>query len=146
MTSNRKEAGFSLIKMLLVLAILAGGAWAGYLVLPVYNTYWKVQDAFGSVARNLTNLSESEIRGRLPDVLHVDYIEPSDLPQAFYDHLNIKADGGRVEIASSYHVSVWLLGKPESAGQDENRIASTMDGLRAKGRLDFYFHPYAKTP
>ena len=105
-----------------------------------------MQDAFNSVTHNLSNRSEDEIRGRLPDIFRVAYIKPSNLPKEFYDHLNIKADGGHVEIASSYHVSVWLLGRPESAGHDEDRIASTMDRLRTKGRLDFYFHPYAKTP
>jgi hypothetical protein len=146
MNPGRSEAGFSLIKMLLVLAVLAGGAWTGYLVFPLYNTYWKVQDAFKSATRNLTNLPESEIRGRLPDLLHVVYVEPSDLPQEFYDHLDIKAGDGRVEISSSYHVSVWLLGRPATMEQDEDHTASTIDKLRAKGRLEFYFHPYAKTP
>jgi len=149
MHMNRNEAGFSLIKMFLVLAILAGAVSAAYRIIPVYNTYWKVQDTFDSVAHNLSDRSESEIRIRLPDLLHVQYVNRSDLPKAFYDNLEIKADGGRVEISSRYHVSVWLLGKPERAPDQDEQAGSEPQGLdkwRNKARLDFDFHPHAETP
>lgn len=147
MIPNRNEAGFSLIKMLLVLAILGGALRVGYLILPAYSVYWKVQDTFESLTRNLSNLSESAIRGRLPDALHVQGLLPSDLPQAFYDHLNIQADGTHLEISSDYHVAVWLLGKPERVDRSVNKTdLQGVEKLQYRGRMVFHFHPYAKTP
>jgi len=145
----RHQEGFSVIKLLFFLAVLAAGTVAGYKIIPVYNTYWKVQDGLESVSRNLSNQSADNIRGRLPDIFHAKYIEFNDLPQEFYDNLQIEADGGRVEISSSYHVTVWLLGPVESVNPDAEYAAKDlkgMDKLRDRARIDYDFEPYAETP
>jgi len=145
----RNQEGFSVIKFLFFLAVLAAGTWATYNILPVYNTEWKVQNALDAASRELTNLSADRIRVKLPAIFHVQYIGINDLPQEFYDNLEIKKEAGKVEISSTYHVTVWLLGPLESVNPDEEYTARDlkgMDKLRAKGRLDFDFEPYAETP
>jgi len=145
----RYQEGFSVIKLLLVLAVLAAGTWATYNILPVYNAYWKVQDVFEAASRNLADQPEDEIRAKFPDLFHVKYLAHDDLPQEFYDNLRIKADGGRVEISSSYHVTLWLLGPLEGIDPDEaytDKDLKGMDKLRDKARLDYDFEPYAETP
>jgi len=145
----RYQKGFSVIKLLFILAVLAAGTVAAYKIIPVYNTYWKVQDALESVSRNLSNQSAENVRVRLPSIFHAKYIALNDLPREFYDNLQIKADGSRVEISSSYHVTVWLLGPVESVNPDAEYTARDlkgMDKLRDKARIDYDFKPYAETP
>jgi len=143
------QEGFSMIKLLLILAVLAAGTWSGYNIIPVYNTYWKTQDALESVTRNLVNQSPQRIRARLPEILRVKYVAQGDLPQEFYDNLEIKSDSGRIEISSSYHITLWLLGPLESVNPDEeytDKDLKGMDKLRDKARIDYDFEPYAETP
>ena len=145
----RHQQGFSVIKFLFVLALLGIGTWTAYNIVPVYNTYWKTQDALESVARNLTNLTPQRILAKLPDVFHVKYIGPNDLPQEFYDNLDIRKEDGRIDISSTYHVTVWLLGPLESVNPDEeytDKDLKGMDKLRDKARVDFDFEPHAETP
>jgi len=145
----RHQKGFSVVKLLFVLAVLAAGTVAAYKIIPVYNTYWKVQDTLESVSRNLSNQPANNIRARLPDIFHAKYIGYNDLPQEFYDNLQIEADGSKVEISSAYHVTLWLLGPLESVNPDEPYTAKDlkgMDKIRDKARLDFDFEPYAETP
>ena len=139
----RNQAGFSLIRLLFWLAVLSGLVWTGYQVIPVYNTYWNVQDTFKGISRDMASDSAETIRERLPDLLHIKYIAPSDLPKAFYKNLKIQADGNHVAISSHYHVTVWLLG-PVTGGN--GALPSGMDRLRNKARLDFDFKPHAATP
>ncbi len=146
---TERQRGFSFIKTMLVLAVLSAGAWAAYNVLPVYNAYWKVQDVFESAARNMAGSTASEIRARLPDLFFVKYLKHDDLPQEFYDNLDIRADGNRVTMTSSYHVTVWLLGPVESVDPDSDYDPAAlrgMDRLRDALRLDFDFEPHAETP
>ena len=49
----RRQAGFSMIKLLFWLGMLAAIAWSTYLILPVYTTYWKVQDALSSISEGM---------------------------------------------------------------------------------------------
>ncbi|HXH73119.1 MAG TPA: DUF4845 domain-containing protein [Mariprofundaceae bacterium] len=145
----RDERGFSLIKFLMLLAILAGGVWYGYNVLPVYNAEWKIQDAFDAISRDMTNSSEQDIRSRLPDLFHIKYLAYNDVPKEFYDNIRIDVSNGRVNISSSYHVTVWLLGPVQSVDPNSDYAPSDlkgMDRLRAKLRLDFDFEPHAETP
>ncbi len=144
-----RERGFSFIKLLFWLSILGGVVWYGWLLVPVYNANWKVQDAFEAVARNMPNASESEIRARLPDLFKVKYIAPGDLPDEFYDNIEIKADGDRVEISSYYHVTIWPLGPVESVDPESDYDPESlkgMDRVRDRLRLDFDFEPHAETP
>ncbi|HXH64134.1 MAG TPA: DUF4845 domain-containing protein [Mariprofundaceae bacterium] len=145
----RKQAGFSMIKLMFWLALLAGGVWYGYNVIPVYNTYWNVKDVFKSISRDMASDNEATIRERLPDIMHVKYIAHEDLPPAFYKNLEIKADGNRVDISSYYHVTVWLLGPVQgvdSSSPYDKKDLKGMDRLRDKARLDFDFEPHAETP
>jgi len=144
-----REGGFSFIKLMLFLAVLAAGSWTAYNVLPVYNAYWKVQDVFESASRNLTDKSAEEIRARLPELFFVKYLNEKDLPDEFYDNLEIRNEGGRVTLSSSYHVTVWLLGPVESVDPDSDydpHELRGMDRLRDALRLDFDFEPHAETP
>lgn len=138
-----------MIRLIFILAVLSAGIWSAYNIIPVYNTEWKVQDAFDAVASNLSNKPAEAIRAKLPDIFHVKYIAHNDLPVEFYDNLQIRADGHRVEISSAYHVTLWLLGPLESVNTDEDYAASDlkgMDVLRDKARMDYDFEPYAETP
>ena len=73
----------------------------------------------------------------------------TDVPQAFYDNMEIKADAGRVEISSFYHVEVWFLGPVEGIDPDSEYTEADlkgMDKIRYKLHQEFDFEPYAKTP
>jgi hypothetical protein len=138
-----------MVKLMFILAILGFGTWSTYLVLPVYSTYWKVQDAFEAMAHNMADKSVDAISVRMPEVFKIKYIASDDVPQEFYDNLVIKADGNRVELYSSYTVTVWLFGEVEGVDPDSEYDSGDikgMDLLREKGRLDFAFEPYAETP
>jgi len=138
---HSREAGFSMIKLMFILAILGGGAWVGYNIFPVFNAKWKVQDTFKGITQNMAENTETEIRNRLPDLFRVKYLNHDDLPQEFYDNLSITATGSSVTISSSYHVTLWLLGPLQSANPNEyNEVdLKGMDKLRAKARVDYDF-------
>jgi len=143
------ERGFSMIRVLFFLAILGGGVWYGWLLIPVYNANWKVQDVFESVARNMSDESQEAVAVRLPELLKIKYLYHDDVPQEFYDNITIKADGDRVEVSSYYHVTIWPLGPVEGVDPNKEYNASDlkgMDKIRDKFRLDYDFEPYAETP
>lgn len=143
------ERGFSKIKLLFLLVVIGFGVFAGYEIVPVYNAKWKIQDTFDGVVRNMANSSESEIRQRLPELFKIKYLSHGEVPEEFYTHIAIKADGNRVEISSQYHVTVWLLGPVEGVDPDTDYDESDlkgMDKIRHKLRFDFDFEPYAETP
>jgi len=145
----RNEQGFSMFKMMFLGVVIAAGVVYAYMIIPVYNAYWKVQDTFEGVSRSMADSNESAIRRRLPDLFHIKYLAAGEVPQEFYDNLEIKADGGRVEISSYYHVTVWLIGPVEGVDPNSDYTESDlkgMDKLRAKLRQDFDFEPYAETP
>jgi len=143
------ERGFSLIKFLVLLVVLAGGIWYGYTILPVYNAEWKIQDTFEAVSRDMTDATEEDIRARLPTLFHIQYLDPKDVPREFYSNIHIEVSDGRVSISSSYHVTVWPLGPVQSVDPDSDYDPSQLKGmdlLRAKLRRDFDFEPHAETP
>lgn len=145
----QRQAGFSTIKGMFWLALIGAAVWLAALLLPPWITYWQVQDAFESVARQMAHAQESEIRQRLPQVFQVMQVDTEDVPQAFYDNLQIEADGNRVSLSSEYRVTVWLLGPPEQVDPEDPQSVATaqgMDLLRLKGRVDFDFAPHAETP
>lgn len=145
----RNEQGFSIIKLMFFLSVLAGVVWYGWLLIPMYNAQWKVQDAFDAVSRNMADASEEAIYQRLPDLFRIKYIYHNDLPEEFYDNIKVKADGGRIEISSYYHVTIWPLGPVESVDPESDydpKELKGMDKIRDKLRLDYDFEPYAETP
>ena len=145
----KNEYGFSMIKLLFIVALIGAAVGFGFKIIPVYNAQWKVQDAFEALSRNMANRDETSIRKRLPTLFKMKYLASGDLPQEFYDNIEITADGGKVEISSEYHVTVWLLGPVEGVDPDSDYDESElkgMDKIRHKLRQDFDFEPYAKTP
>jgi len=143
------ERGFSVIKFLMLLAALAGGTWYGYIVIPVYNAEWKIQDTFETVARTMSDKSEKEIHQRLPELLRIKYLDQRDVPAEFFQNIQIQSENGRVTISSSYHVTVWPLGPVQSEDPNSDYDATGLKGMdlmRHKLRLDFDFEPYAETP
>ncbi|MDQ6968581.1 MAG: DUF4845 domain-containing protein [Mariprofundaceae bacterium] len=145
----RNEQGFSMIKMMFWGAIIASGVVYAYMIIPVYNAYWKVQDTFDGVVNSMSDSTESAIRRRLPDLFKIQYLAAGEVPQEFYDDLTIKAEDGKVEISSYYHVTVWFIGPVEGVNPNskyDEADLKGMDKLRAKLRQDFDFDVYAKTP
>jgi len=144
----RYEQGFSMIKMMFWGAVVSAAVVYAYMVIPVYNAYWKVQDTFEGVVHSMSDSDERAILRRLPDLFHIKYLAPRDVPQEFYDNLDVKSDAGNVEISSSYHVTIWFIGPVEgvdpNSDYEENDLKG-MDKLRAKLRQDFDFDPYAAT-
>ncbi len=143
------ERGFSVIKLMLILATLGGVVWYGWLLIPIYNAQWKVQDAFDAVSRNMANASEDAVYRRLPELFKIKYIYHNDLPEEFYENIKVKAEGNRIEVSSYYHITIWPLGPVEGVDPDEDYDANDlkgMDKIRDKLRLDFDFEPYAETP
>ncbi len=145
----KNEYGFSMTKLLIVLALIGSAVLAGYKILPVYNAQWNIQDAFEAISRNMADSDEAKIRKRLPTLFKMKYLAHGDVPQEFYDNIVINADGGKVEISSEYHVTVWLLGPVEGVDPDSEYDESDLEGMdkiRHKLRQDYDFEPYAKTP
>ncbi|MDX8407840.1 MAG: hypothetical protein R8L58_05595 [Mariprofundaceae bacterium] len=149
MQMRQREQGFSVIKLMLFLGLLGGVVWYGWLLIPIYNAQWKVQDAFDAVSRNMANASEEEVYNRLPELFKIKYIYHNDLPEEFYENIKVKAEGGRIEVSSYYHVTIWPLGPVEDVDPESEYDAAElkgMDKIRDKLRLDFDFEPYAQTP
>jgi len=144
----QRERGFSIIKLMFILAVLGFGSWSAYVIFPVYSTYWQVQDAFEAMSHNMSDQSADTVRARLPEIFRIKYIAKDDLPEEFYDNLEIKADGSRVELSSYYTVTVWLFGEVQDADPEDYSVDELkgLDLLRDKGRLDFEFEPIAATP
>lgn len=146
---RRDEQGFSTIKLMLGLAIIFCAAWVALEVVPVYNANWKIQDTFDGVVRNMSDADEAAIRKRLPDLYKIKYLAPGDVPQAYYDNLQINADGNGVSISSNYHVTIWLMGPVQEVDPESDYSESDlkgMDKIRHKLRIDLDFEPYAETP
>ena len=150
MQAQQREHGFSVIKLMLFLGLLGGVVWYGWLLIPVYNAQWKVQDAFDALSRNMAaNANEAAIRARLPELFKIKYIYHNDLPEEFYENIKIKADGNRIEVSSYYHITIWPLGPVEDVDPELEYDAADlkgMDKIRDKLRLDYDFEPYAQTP
>jgi len=145
----KNEYGFSMIKLLFIGAFIGAAVVVGFTISPVYNAKWKIQDTFEGLSRSMADSDEIRIRNRLPALFKMKYLARGDVPQEFYDNIEITADGGKVEISSEYHVTVWLLGPVEGVDPDSEYDESElkgMDKIRHKLRQDFDFEPYAKTP
>ncbi|MDX8396927.1 MAG: hypothetical protein R8K49_01255 [Mariprofundaceae bacterium] len=144
----KHEQGFSLIKLMFWTAVLGAGVIYAYMVIPVYNAYWKVQDTFEGVSRSMASASESEIRARLPDLYKIKYLAAGEVPEEFYSNLRIKSVDAGVEISSYYHVTIWFLGPVEGVDPTSDytdKDLKGMDKIRDRLRQEFDFEPYAKT-
>jgi len=148
---TKKMKGFSIFKMMIWGMILGGGGLYATAVWPIYSSYWKTQDTFDGIVKNLSKLSEQSIRERLPDLLRTQYLSPESLPKEFYEHLEVTSDGeGYVKISSSYHITAWFLGQPNVGDSDSESdegvaIQSKWDNFRKQWKEDFEMKPYAES-
>jgi len=145
---NRMK-GFSILAMMIWGLILSGAGLYAAAVWPIYNTYWKTQDTFDGVVKNLSELSEQSIRERLPQLLRTQYLNPNELPEEFYKHLEIVSDGnGYVKISSEYHITAWFLGEPEQAASESNEgvtVQSKWRHIQSQLKEEFDMKPYAES-
>jgi len=146
---KRHQSGFSTIKLLLGLAILAAVVSIGFQLVSFHKTSWSVQDVFDNISSKMVGTSEANIRQKLPTLFKIGYIDRDDVPQEFYDNLLIKVSSKRVEISSSYTETIWPLGSVENRDEDgtyDPLELTGLDVLRDKMRYDLYFEPFAETP
>ena len=144
--------GFSKIKLLLVLMVIALMVDVGFQVIPIYDVKMSVQSALDSIATNRSDLSEAEVRQKLPEILQAQYVDPAhDLPEAFFDNLVIVSADGKLDISTYYHAEAWLLGMPKiyeelDIGEEPQDPLSLLEQLQVKMRMDFDFDIEAHTP
>jgi len=147
MVKNMK--GFSVLRMMVWGIILGGGVLYVAAVLPIYNNYGKAQTTFDGIVKHSSDLSAQEIRQQLPDLLKIQYLQPEDLPQAFYNNLKITTDGnGSVKISSAYHVTAWFLGKPDqfhAAPNEAVTVANKWEHIRRQFKQEFDMKPHAES-
>jgi len=143
------EKGFSMIRMMIWGIILGGSVLYVSTMWPIYSTYWKVEDAFEGAIKHLSTLSPPALRARLPDLLNTQYIRADSLPKEFYDHLEIKSDGkGSMKISSSYHITAWFLGEPDSNQSEietKGKIGKKWNHLRGQWKKELEFKPHAES-
>ncbi|MDQ6969689.1 MAG: hypothetical protein Q9M16_04185 [Mariprofundus sp.] len=147
--SNQIETGFSVVKMLFWLAVIGFVFVNGSAVGLAYYNNTKVQDSFDHLSRKMPAAAEPEIRLKLQEVFHVQYIDKKDLPDEFYDALQIKTTGQGFEISSAYMVTVWPFGRVEERdefGEYDPENLTGLESLRDKTRIDLFFKPYAISP
>ncbi|MDX8411953.1 MAG: hypothetical protein R8K46_08830 [Mariprofundaceae bacterium] len=145
----RRQAGFSMVKLLFWLGMLTTIVWSTYLILPVYTTYWKVQDALSSISEGMIGETETKVRQRLPEIFKIKYIARKDLPDEFYRNLIVEASEERLLLESEYDETVWFLGLLKDVDPDgyyEEEELKGLDIIRLRGRVEFHFSPYAEFP
>ena len=136
-----------MLKLLVGLAVLGFIMFNAGLVGYAYYTNSKVQSSFdGLVNSKMAHASAADVKQRMYELFSVQYLDRDDLPQAFFENLNIHATGDMLEISSSFDETIWPFGKVEAVDADgayDAAALSGMDVLRAKTRIDLVFKPYA---
>ncbi|MDQ6990853.1 MAG: hypothetical protein Q9M11_03885 [Mariprofundaceae bacterium] len=146
---KQHEKGFSIIKMMIWGMII--GALGLYVtaVLPIYNTYWKIQGAFDGAIKNLSTLSEQGLRNRLPELLKTQYLNLESLPEEFRENLEVISNSeGYMKISSSYHITAWFLGQPDAINAESSKgvnLTTKWNHLRSQWKKEFEFKPYAES-
>jgi hypothetical protein len=138
-----------MFKWLFWLALIGGGVFVGAQVIPVYYNNLKVQNIFEGTAENLVTQTEGEVKRRIDELFKIQTVDLQALPPEFFDNLTISKENGKLQIGTEYHITLWLLGPPESVNPDEAYKESEvkpMDKLKLRARMDFDFAPYAETP
>ena len=138
-----------MFKLLFWLALIGGSVFIGGQVIPVYYNNLKVQNVFEGTAENLVTETEGAVKRRIDELFKIQTIDLQALPPEFFDNLTISKEDGKLQIATEYHITLWLLGPPESVDPDKEYKESEvkpMDKLRLRARMDFDFAPYAETP
>jgi len=147
----RSQQGFSLINLMVVLALLAAIVDIGYQVIPIYNVKGSVQAMFDSMTAHQSKLTEKEVKAKLPEVMRIQYIDPdTDVPAEFFDNLVIVSEGGKLDMSTYYHQEAWLLGMPKPFADpylaEDDMTLNVWQQLQVKARLDFDFDIAAHTP
>ncbi|MDQ6964423.1 MAG: hypothetical protein Q9M13_05830 [Mariprofundales bacterium] len=147
----RVQQGFSVVSLLVVLLVLAAMVDVGYQVIPIYNVKGSVESLFDSIVKNKPNLTEKQLKVKIPELMEVQYIDPnSDVPEEFFDNLVVVSEGGKMDLSTFYHQEAWLLGMPKPfedpyLAEDEMEL-SFWEKMQVKARLDFDFEIAAHTP
>jgi len=138
-----------MFKLLFWLALIGGGVFVGGQVIPVYYNNLKVQNIFEGASENLSTQTEDEVKRRIDELFKIQTVDLQALPPEFFDNLIISKEDGKLQVGTEYHITLWLLGPPESVDPDEDYKESEvkpMDKLRLRARMDFDFAPYAESP
>jgi len=146
---DNEEAGFSVLKLLLWLAVAGFVLLNGALIGSAYYNNSKVQECFESLSSKMPEANESEIRAKMDALFRMQYIAADDLPDAFYAALQINATGNGVEISSLYQITIWPFGAVEAVDEFGEYGLDDLQGLdilKHKARLDLSFEPYAISP
>lgn len=147
--SGQSECGFSVIKLLLWLSTLGFILFNGFLVLHAHYTNGQVQHCFeGLVHSDRAWEGEAEVRQKLDDLLSLQYLEKTDLPEEFYDELRIRVTAEMVDVSSSYMVTIWPFGRVEHVdelGEYDPDALNGLDLLRDRTRIDLLFEPHASS-
>jgi hypothetical protein len=138
-----------MFKLLFWLALIGAGVFVGGQTIPVYYNNLKVQNIFEGTAENLSSQTEGEIKRRIDELFKIQTVDLQALPPEFFDNLSISKEDGKLQIGTEYHITLWLLGPPESVDPDKDYKESEvkpMDKLRLRARMDLDFSPYAESP
>jgi hypothetical protein len=143
---RRSERGFSVFKLLLVLAVAGFLGLNGALIGNAYYVNSKAQHCFNLLAQSMPTASVPEARAKLDDLFRLQYLYKEDLPSEFYDALQIKATGDMLEVSAHYSVTVWPFGKVADVDENDTydpAALTGLDALRDQTRIDLTFEPYA---
>jgi len=146
MANRHSERGFSVFKMLLVLAVACFLALNGAQIGNAYYVNSKAQHCFNLLVESMPTASAVEARNKLGELFRLQYLYHEDLPSGFYDALQIKATGEMLEVSSHYSVTVWPLGKVADVDENDTydpAALTGLDALRDQTRIDLNFKPYA---
>jgi len=138
-----------MFKLLFWLALIGGGIFVGAQVIPVYYNNLRIENIFEGVAQNMNDKPENEVRGRITELLVIQSVDFKILPDDFIQNIVVNNENGKLQVSSEYHVVLWLLGKPQSVGPEEEYKESDvkpMDKIRLRARMDFDFAPSKQTP
>jgi hypothetical protein len=102
--SRPRQRGSSRLKFIIFLAFLVAMIYVGVKVIPILFTNMQFQDAIQSTARfaSVNRQSVDDIRASV-----LKEAESEDIPVTAQD-IHVKGDGGHVEIAADYSVTVNL--------------------------------------
>jgi len=138
-----------MLKWGFLLGLIAAGVFVGGQVIPVYYNNMKIENVFEGVTTSLADQNVSKVKGRMFELLDIQNIDRKSLPKTFFENLEVTKDEGKLQVGSTYHIRLWLLGEPKSVNPDQDYKESDvkgMDKLRLKLRMDFDFAPFAETP
>jgi len=103
--SVRRQRGASRLKLTIFIAIAVALLYTGVKVIPILVNDFQFQDAIESTARfaSVNRQSAEDIRAAV-----LKAAQEEDIPIAAQD-IHVKGDGGHVEIAADYSVTVNLI-------------------------------------